>query len=206
MPPAPDTPLFDPDALWLTTREAAALLGKSPANVRARASKGDFGATQPGPDGLPRYHRDRVAAVGERMAARAGRTAASPETALPPAASLLAALQAQCAEHSARCSAWVDEARAAARQAQAEAQELREVLRQREETTRETLTHMDLLHDQNITHLHESLAAERAGWAREQQLWARERAAQDAEIARLTAQLTELLRAAPEKSRAPWRK
>lgn len=192
---------WDDQPPLLTTRAVATLFGKSPGNIRARASKGDFGPTQSGPDGLPRYDRERVRAVYERMAARQARSATGSAPALappafalpPPVAALLSALQAQHAEHSSLCTAWLDEAREAARQAKAEAQELREVLRQREETMRGTLTHMDMLHNQNIVQMREGLAAERASWERE-------RDAKDAEIERLKAS------GAPEKSRALWRK
>ena len=165
------------------------MLGKSPGNVRARASKGDFGPTMSGPDGLPRYDRDRVRVIGERMAARQAQTSAvatpTPLTE-PPIAVLLNALQAQQSEQIALYKAWVEEAREIAHQAKEEAKELREALREREETTRETLTHMDMLHEQNISQMKETLERERAQWSREV-------ASKDAEIGRLKPQ------AAPEK-------
>ena len=163
----------------LTTREVATLLGKSPGNVRARASKGDFGPTAAGPDGLPRYDRDRVRIIGERMAARQAQSVPVAED--PPGASLgvlLAALQAQQSEQVSLYKALILEAREDTRQAREEAKELRVALYEREETTRETLSHMDMLHDQNINQLQDVLARERAQ---------RERivAERDAEIERL---------------------
>ena len=163
----------------LTTREVATLLGKSPGNVRARASKGDFGPTASGPDGLPRYDRDRVRIIGERMAARQAQSVPVAED--PPGASLgvlLAALQAQQSEQVSLYKALILEAREDTRQAREEAKELRVALHEREETTRETLSHMDMLHDQNINQLQDVLARERAQ---------RERivAERDAEIERL---------------------
>ena len=163
----------------LTTREVATLLGKSPGNVRARASKGDFGPTASGPDGLPRYDRDRVRIIGERMAARQAQSVPVAED--PPGASLgvlLAALQAQQSEQVSLYKALILEAREDTRQAREEAKELRVALYEREETTRETLSHMDMLHDQNINQLQDVLARERAQ---------RERivAERDAEIERL---------------------
>lgn len=198
-PPPPVESGLDWDAqpASLTTREAAALLGKSPANVRARASKGDFGPTMTGPDGLPRYDRDRVRVVGERMAAR---QAQSPATTAPPAHSepslsaLVAALQAQQAEQIALYKAWVEEAREEVRQAKEEAKALRELLREREETTRETLSHMDMLHDQNTTQMKDALEHERMHCERTI-------SAKDAEIERMNAQ------AAAEKNKPQfWRK
>ena len=151
----------------LTTREVATLLGKSPGNVRARASKGDFGPTASGPDGLPRYDRDRVRIIGERMAARQAQSVPVAED--PPGASLgvlLAALQAQQSEQISLYKALILEAREDTRQAREEAKELRAALHEREETTRETLSHMDMLHDQNINQLQDVLARERAQWER----------------------------------------
>ena len=180
---------WDVQPFSLTTREVAALLGKSPGNVRARASKGDFGPTMSGPDGLPRYDRDRVRVIGERMAARQAQTSAvAPIAALtdPPIAVLLNALQVQQSEQVALYKVWVEEAREVAHQAKEEAKELRAVLHEREETTRETLTHMDMLHEQNILQVKEILERERAQWAREVAL-------KDAEIERLKSQ------SAPEK-------
>ncbi len=182
VPAAPSSSGTDWDAqpASLTTREVAALLGKSPGNVRARASKGDFGPTMTGPDGLPRYDRDRVRIIGERMAARQAQAAlaapvASPD---PSLTVLLNALQAQQTEQIALYKSWVEEARAAARLAKEEAEELRAALRDREETTRETLTHMDMLHEQNIAQVKEVLERERGRWEREI-------ASKDAEIERL---------------------
>ena len=180
---------WDAQPSSLTTREVAALLGKSPGNVRARASKGDFGPTMSGPDGLPRYDRDRVRVIGERMAARQAQTSAvAPLAALtdPPIAVLLNALQVQQSEQVALYKVWVEEAREVAHQAKEEAKELRAALHEREETTRETLTHMDMLHEQNILQVKEILERERAQWAREVAL-------KDAEIERLKSQ------SAPEK-------
>lgn len=188
---------WDAQPASLTTREVAALLGKTPGNVRARASKGDFGPTAQGPDGLPRYDRDRVRVIGERMAARQAQTAAlSGPTAPPdpPLAVLLAALQAQQGEQIALYKTWVEEAREAARQAKEEAKELRAALHDREETTRETLTHMDMLYEQAIAQVKDVLERERAQWERDV-------AAKDAEIERLKAS------PAPEKGRPQlWRK
>jgi len=180
---------WDVQPFSLTTREVAALLGKSPGNVRARASKGDFGPTMSGPDGLPRYDRDRVRVIGERMAARQAQTSAvAPLAALtdPPIAVLLNALQVQQSEQVALYKVWVEEAREVAHQAKEEAKELRAALHEREETTRETLTHMDMLHEQNILQVKEILERERAQWVREVAL-------KDAEIERLKSQ------SAPEK-------
>ena len=196
--PAPSGGIdWDAQPASLTTREVAALLGKSPGNVRARASKGDFGPTASGPDGLPRYDRDRVRIIGERMAARQAQTAALSGPAAPPDQSLavlLAALQAQQSEQVALYKTWVEEAREVARSAKEEANELRAALRDREETTRETLTHMDMLYEQTVTQVKEVLERERAQWQHDI-------AARDAEIERLRAS------AAPKKGRAQlWRK
>lgn len=180
---------WDAQPFSLTTREVATLLGKSPGNVRARASKGDFGPTMSGPDGLPRYDRDRVRVIGERMAARQAQTpAVAPLAALtaPPIAVLLNALQMQQSEQVALYKVWVEEAREVAHQAKEEAKELRAALHEREETTRETLTHMDMLHEQNILQMKEILERERAQWAREVAL-------KEAEIGQLKSQ------SAPEK-------
>lgn len=180
----------------LTTREVAALLGKSPGNVRARASKGDFGPTATGSDGLPRYDRDRVRVIGDRMAARQAQAATlSALTAPPelPLAALLNALQVQQGEQVALYKAWVEEARETARLAKEEAKELRAVLHDREETTRETLSHMDMLHEQRVAEMKAALARERAQWEREF-------AAKDTEIERLK------IPAAPAKNWAPLRR
>jgi len=163
----------------LTTREVAALLGKSPGNVRARASKGDFGPTASGPDGLPRYDRDRVRIVGERMAARQAQQAPAAEEPMEaPVTVLLAALQAQQAEQVALYKALILEAREDTRRAREEAKELRAALHEREETTRETLSHMDMLHEQSVTRMQAALTQERAQWERTV-------ADRDAEIERL---------------------
>ncbi len=172
---------WDVQPASLTTREVAALLGKSPGNVRARASKGNFGPTASGPDGLPRYDRDRVRVVGERMAARQAQTVtAAEDPAGAPISVLLAALQAQQGEQIALYKVLIEESRDVARQAKEEAKELRAALHEREETTRETLSHMDMLHDQNITQMQDILARERAQWERTV-------ADRDAEIERLKA-------------------
>jgi len=91
---------------------------------------------------------------------------------------LLAALQAQQSEQVALYKILVEEAREAARLAKEEAKELRAALHEREETTRETLSHMDMLHDHNITQLQDTLA-------REREQWERTVADRDAEIERL---------------------
>lgn len=184
---------WDAQPTSLTTREVAALLGKSPGNVRA--SKGDFGPTMTGPDGLPRYDRDRVRIIGDRMAARQAQTLPQPaDRPDAPFAALLTALQAQQSEQITLYKAWLEEAREAACQAKEEAKELRAALHEREETTRETLSHMDMLHDQNITQIKDTLERERAQWEREA-------AAKEAEIERLKAEL-------PTKKTRPqlWRK
>ena len=194
---------WDAQPAALTTREAAALLGKSPGNVRARASKGDFGPTMTGPDGLPRYDRDRVRAVREHMAARQAQmrpTSAAPPPADPPSVALLAALQSQQSDQVALWKFWLEEARDAARYAKEEASELRDMLRDREETTRETLSHMDMLHNQSLMQMKEMLANERVQWQREA-------AAKNAEIERLKAQLNLEKQSNPVKGRAQlWRK
>lgn len=172
----------------LTTREVADILGKSTGNVRARASKGDFGPTMPGEDGLPRYDRDRVRFIAERMAARQAQTrlvspaGSSPADALPPAlATLLTTLQTQQNEQIAFWKTRLEDALEEATQAKSESQELRRLLLEREETTRETLSHMDTLHQENIAHFHAALESERSRWESE-------RAARDAEIERLKAE------------------
>ncbi len=195
-PPSDGSIEWDAQPESLTTREVATLLGKSPGNVRARASKGDFGPTATGPDGLPRYDRDRVRVIGDRMAARQAQTLAVSAPAAPadpPLAVLLAALQAQQSEQVALYKGWVEEAREAAHQAKEEAKELRAALHEREETTRETLSHMDMLHDQNIRQAQDTLERERARWEREL-------AAKDAEIERLKTP------SAPEKGWAQLRR
>jgi len=186
---------WDAQPASLTTREVAALLGKSPANVRARASKGDFGPTMTGPDGLPRYDRDRVRIIGERMAARQAQTQPQPADRLdPPLPMMLAALQAQQIEQIALYKAWLEEARESAKQAKDEAQSLRTALHEREETTRETLSHMDMLHEQNITQMKDAMQRERTHWEREV-------ASKEAEIERLRVEL-----AAKKNGPQLWRK
>ena len=167
----------------LTTREVADLLGKTTGNVRARASKGDFGPTQTGGDGLPRYDRERVRHLAERMAARQAQSRpgfpAAPSDSVPPALSaLLAGLQAQQSEQIHFWKMRLEEAQAEASQAKQEAQELRCLLREREETTRETLTHMDMLHVENIAQVNALLESERKRWETE-------RAALESETTRL---------------------
>lgn len=186
---------WDAQPSSLTTREAAALLGKSPGNVRARASKGDFGPTMTGPDGLPRYDRDRVRIVGERMAARQAQTRPDVADRPDPALTLLlTALQAQQSEQITLYKAWLEEAREAVGQAKEEAQELRVLLGEREDTTRESLSHMDMLHEQNITQMKEAMERERSHWEHMA-------AAKEAEIERLKAEL------AAKKTRPPlWHK
>ncbi len=173
----------------MTTREVADRLGKSTGNVRARASKGDFGPPLAGEDGLPRYDRDRVRFIAERMAARQAQprpgfpAPAAGTDPLPPALSaLLTSLQAQ---HTEQVSFWktrMEEAQAEASAAKQEAQELRRLLLEREETTRETLSHMDMLHVENIAHGKAVLESER-------QRWETERMAHEAEAARLKSDL-----------------
>jgi hypothetical protein len=175
---------WDVQPASLTTREVAALLGKSPGNVRARASKGDFGPTMNGPDGLPRYDRDRVRIIGERMAARQAQARPQPvDLSNAPLTLLLTALQAQQSEQISLYKAWLEEAQEAARQAKEDARELRVLLGEREETTRETLSHMDMLHDQSITQMKDAVERERTQWAQEV-------VAKEAEIERLRAEPT----------------
>jgi hypothetical protein len=182
----------------LTTREVADLLGKTTGNVRARASKGDFGPPQAGNDGLPRYDRERVRHLAERMAARQAQSrpaVPTPADSLPPALSaLLAGLQAQQNEQIHFWKMRLEEAQAEATQAKQEAQELRCLLREREETTRETLTHMDTLHVENIAQVNALLESERKRWETE-------RAALEAETERLAHEL-----AAKKPTPALWRK
>ncbi len=56
------------------------------------------------------------------------------------------------------------------------------LLHEREETIRETLSHLDMLHEQNIRQMREAQERERAQWERAA-------AAKDREIERLKAQL-----------------
>ena len=112
----------------------------------------------------------------------------------PPFVALLAALQAQQNEQVALYKSWLEEAREATQLVQKEAQELRALLAEREETTRETLSHMDMLHDQNIMQLKDAAERERGQWEREV-------AAKEAEIERLKAELA-LKKSGPQL----WRK
>ncbi len=182
----------DWDALpgLLTTREVADILGKSTGNVRARASKGDFGPTVPGEDGLPRYDRDRVRVLAERMAARQAQSRPDPpensalSASLPPALNtLLSSLQAQQNEQIIFWKTRLEDALEDAAQAKGEAKELRRLLLEREETTRETLSHMDTLHQENIAHINAVLESER-------QRWGSEKAILEAECERLKSETT----------------
>ncbi len=157
----------------LTTREVAAIFGKSAANIRARASRGDFGNTVTGEDGLPRYDRGRVQALHERVTQREaqarsvtnlhGTSPVSYSTSLSPmVATAIAEIQAQHREQIALWSARFEDAQRAAQRAQEEAHSLRELLREREETTRATLSHMDMLHAENLSHLRAALTQEQA--------------------------------------------
>ena len=173
----------------LTTREVAALFGKSAANIRARASRGDFGNTVTGEDGLPRYDRGRVRALYERVSQREaqarsvtnlhGIAPASYSTSLSPVvATAIAEIQAQHRETIALWSARFDDAQRSAQRAQEEVQALRDLLREREETTRATLSHMDMLYADNLAQLRQALSQEQAHKAETV-------AAKDSEIARL---------------------
>ena len=172
----------------LTTREVAAIFGKSAANIRARASRGDFGNTVTGEDGLPRYDRERVRALYERVTQREAQSRAvtnlhgvgpSYSTSLSPmVATAIAEIQSQHREQIALWSARFEDVQRAAQRAQEEAQSLRDLLREREETTRATLSHMDMLHSESLAQLRETLSQEKA---HKQELVA----AKDGEIARL---------------------
>ena len=76
---SPVAPLQEPD--WdslpelLTTNEAAAIIGKDSANVRARASKGEFGNVQKDDMQRSLYRRDAVRAVYEKIAKNRNPTA-----------------------------------------------------------------------------------------------------------------------------------
>ena len=157
----------------LTTREVAMLFGKSAANIRARASRGDFGNTVTGEDGLPRYDRGRVRALFERVTQREAQAravtnlhgvATSPySTSLSPViATAIAEIQAQHHEQIALWSARFEDAQRSTQRAQEEVQALRDLLREREETTRATLSHMDMLHTESLTQLRQSLSQEQA--------------------------------------------
>ena len=177
----PDTRQFaDSGISWeqlpalMTTREVAEILGKTTGNVRARASKGDFGPTFTGDDGLPRYDRDRVRLLAERMAVRQAQARPSlsatsaPADALPPSLTLLLnSLQTQQAEQITFWKTRWEEALQEAAVAKKEAQELRRLLLEREETTRETLTHMDMLHQENIAQVKAVLESEQRHWETE---------------------------------------
>ncbi len=157
----------------LTTREVAAIFGKSAANIRARASRGDFGNTVTGEDGLPRYDKGRVQALYERVTQREaqaravtnlhGTSPVSYSTSLSPmVATAIAEIQSQHREQIALWSARFEDARLAAQRAQEEAHTLRDLLREREETTRATLSHMDMLHAESLNQLRTALTQEQA--------------------------------------------
>ncbi len=172
----------------LTTREVASIFGKSAANIRARASRGDFGNTVTGEDGLPRYDRGRVRALYERVTQREaqarsvtnlhGLTPSYSTSLSPMVATAIAEIQSQHREQIALWSARFEDVRLAAQRAQEEAQSLRDLLREREETTRATLSHMDMLHSESLAQLRETLNQEQA---HKHELVA----AKDGEIARL---------------------
>ena len=157
----------------LTTREVAAIFGKSAANIRARASRGDFGNTVTGDDGLPRYDKSRVQALYERVTQREaqsrsvtnlhGTSPVSYSTSLSPmVAGAIAEIQSQHRDQIALWSARFEDVRLAAQRAQEEAQSLRDLLREREETTRATLSHMDALYAENLSQLRSALTQEQA--------------------------------------------
>ena len=157
----------------LTTREVAAIFGKSAANIRARASRGDFGNTVTGEDGLPRYDKGRVQALYERVTQREaqarlvtnlhGTSPVAYSTSLSPmVATAIAEIQSQHREQVALWSSRFEDMRLAAQRAQDEAQSLRDLLREREETTRATLSHMDMLYAENLNHLRTALTQEQA--------------------------------------------
>jgi hypothetical protein len=187
--------LYDDPIAWeqhpqqLTTREVATIFGKSAANIRARASRGDFGNTVTGEDGLPRYDRERVRALFERVTQREAQTRSvtnlhgvapsSYSTSLSPlVTTAIAEIQTQHREQVALWSARFEDAQRSAQRAQEEAQSLRELLREREETTRATLSHMDMLHSEHLSQLREALTQEKAHKTEIV-------AAKDSEIARL---------------------
>ena len=183
-----DTVAWEEQPEQLTTREVASIFGKSAANIRARASRGDFGNTFTGEDGLPRYDRERVRALYERVTQREAQTRSvtnlhgtgpSYSTSLSPmVASAIAEIQSQHREQIALWSARFEDSQRAAQRAQEEAQMLRDLLREREETTRATLSHMDILHSENLSQLRTALQQEQAHKTEIV-------AAKDSEIARL---------------------
>ncbi|MGI4791767.1 MAG: hypothetical protein ACRYFS_23340 [Janthinobacterium lividum] len=181
--------VWDQQPEQLTTREVASLFGKSAANIRARASRGDFGNTVTGDDGLPRYDRSRVRALYERVTQREAQSRAvtnlhsvagpSYSTSLSPVVTTaIAEIQAQHREQVALWSARFEDSQQAAQRAHEETQSLRELLREREETTRATLSHMDMLYAESLTQLRQTLSQEQAHKA---ELIA----AKDSEISRL---------------------
>ncbi len=189
-PVRPDSQIaWDEQPEQLTTREVAALFGKSAANIRARASRGDFGNTVTGEDGLPRYDKSRVRALFERVTQREaqsrsvtnlhGVSSGHYSTSLSPVVTTaISEIQAQHREQIALWTARLEEVRLAAQRAQEEAQSLRDLLREREETTRATLSHMDTLHSESLAQLREMLTREQAHTVEIV-------AAKDGEIARL---------------------
>ncbi len=155
----------------LTTREVAAIFGKSAANIRARASRGDFGNTVTGDDGLPRYDKGRVQALFERVTQREAQTRSvtnlhgtpgvSYSTSLSPmVATAIAEIQSQHREQIALWTARCEDAQRATQRAQDEVTALRDLLREREETTRATLSHMDALYAENLGQLRAALTQE----------------------------------------------
>jgi hypothetical protein len=189
-PVRPDNQIaWDQQPVQLTTREVASLFGKSAANIRARASRGDFGNTVTGDDGLPRYDRERVRALYERVTQREaqarsvtnlhGVSSGTYSTSLSPVVTTaIAEIQTQHREQIALWSARFEDAQRAAQRAQEEVHALRDLLREREETTRATLSHMDMLHSESLTQLRQALSQEQAHKAETV-------AAKDSEIARL---------------------
>lgn len=172
-PVRPDELDWEQQPNLLTTREVAAIFGKSAANIRARASRGDFGNTVTGEDGLPRYDKGRVQALYERVTQREaqarsvtnlhGTSPVSYSTSLSPmVATAITEIQSQHREQIALWSARFEDARLGAQRAQEEAQSLRELLREREETTRATLSHMDMLHAESLSQLRSALTQEQA--------------------------------------------
>lgn len=163
---------WDQQPEQLTTREVASIFCKSAANIRARASRGDFGNTVTGEDGLPRYDRGRVKALYERVTQREAQARSvtnlhgitpSYSTSLSPmVATAIAEIQSQHREQIALWSARFEDAQRSAQRSQEEAQSLRDLLREREETTRATLSHMDMLHSESLAQLRETLSQEKA--------------------------------------------
>ncbi len=168
----PDEPInWEQQPSLLTTREVAAIFGKSAANIRARASRGDFGNTVTGEDGLPRYDKSRVQALYERVTYREaqarsvtnlhGTPGISYSTSLSPmVATAIAEIQLQHRDQVALWTARLEDAQQAARRAQEEVSALRDLLREREETTRATLSHMDMLHTESLNQLRSALMQE----------------------------------------------